>query len=124
MVESSKISVLVLNEINPIEQVIDGFEFHTGEDRVLKCQLWHEANEGAYILAAGATVKFMLPLKSGFILNIPGAIDGVNRSIVSVVLTRDETNILKSGDIVIEINESGSIRYAKQRPGETGIKLL
>jgi len=124
MTESSKITLRLLNEVNSINQYIDNFEFFAGEDRILKFQLWHEANDAAYTITDTDTVNVILKQKNGFNLTKLAVIDSLNKSILSVNLSKAETEMLISHDILAEIIESGSTRLAEQKSPSLGMVLL
>jgi hypothetical protein len=124
MSESSLISVKILNEKNPVTQEVDDFRFYAGEDRTLKCQLWHDGDDAAYIVAAGGTVESRFKTKSGFDLIKSATIDGVDRSIVTITLTSIDTIKLIDGDAQLEVTESSVKRIARQGKLSKGMVLL
>jgi len=124
MAESSIISLKILNELNPVVQEIDDFRFYSGESRTIKCQVWHDGDDGAYIVPAGATATFVLKAKTGFDILKSTTIDAIDRSIVTATITSTDTSKMISGDLTLEVMDSGLKRIAKQGNLSKGVVLL
>lgn len=107
--------------------IIEEFEFYSGEERILKCQIYDLQDNQKWQIPSSSTLTLTLSASPSdiSIANANINIDTDDRSIFYVTLTEVQTASLISGSIILKIETaSGANTITRYAVKERGLKKV